>query len=62
MPTHLMMIHPSSGRTAAINAHLAHFECDEKSNEIPAVQALLRQLGLEQAVLTVDAMHCQKNL
>lgn len=39
---------------------LAHLECDEKSNEIPAVQALLRQLGLEQAVLTVDAMHCQK--
>jgi hypothetical protein len=38
---------------------LAHLECDEKSNEIPAVQALLRQLGLEQAVLTVDAMHCQ---
>jgi predicted transposase YbfD/YdcC len=31
-------------------------------NEIPAVQALLRQLGLEQALLTVDAMHCQKNV
>jgi hypothetical protein len=39
---------------------LAHLDCDEKSNEIPAVQALLRQLGLEQALLTVDAMHCQK--
>lgn len=41
---------------------LAHLECDEKSNEIPAVQALVRQLGLEQALLTVDAMHCQKNI
>ena len=41
---------------------LAHLDCDEKSNEIPAVQALLRQLGLEQALLTVDAMHCQKNI
>jgi hypothetical protein len=41
---------------------LAHLDCDEKSNEIPAVQALLRQLGLEQALLTVDSMHCQKNI
>lgn len=41
---------------------LAHLDCDEKSNEIPAVQALLRQLGLEQVLLTVDAMHCQKNI
>src|ERR1700756_3884859 len=37
---------------------LAHLDCDEKSNEIPAVQALLRQLGLEETLLTVDAMHC----
>jgi hypothetical protein len=41
---------------------LAHLDCDEKSNEIPAVQALLRQLGLEQALPTGDAMHCQKNI
>ena len=41
---------------------LAHLDCDEKSNEIPAVQALLRELGLVEAVLTVDAMHCQKKL
>jgi hypothetical protein len=41
---------------------LAHLDFDEKSNEIPAVQALLRQLGLEQALLTVDPMHCQKNI
>jgi hypothetical protein len=41
---------------------LAHLDCDEKSSEIPAVQALLRQLGLEQALLTVDAMRRQKNL
>lgn len=40
---------------------LAHLDCDEKSNEIPAVQALLRELGLVEALLTVDAMHCQKN-
>ena len=39
---------------------LAHLDCDDKSNEIPAVQALLGQLGLAQALVTVDAMHCQK--
>ena len=39
---------------------LAHLECDDKSNEIPAVQALLGELGLSGAVATVDAMHCQK--
>jgi DDE_Tnp_1-associated len=39
---------------------LAHLECDEKSNEIPAVQSLLGTLGLTGAVVTVDAMHCQK--
>jgi DNA-binding transcriptional LysR family regulator len=30
-----------------VTAQPATLECDEKSNEIPAVQALLRQLGLE---------------
>lgn len=33
---------------------------DEKSNEIPAVQELLKVLDLEGAVVTADAMHCQK--
>jgi DDE_Tnp_1-associated len=40
---------------------LAHLDCDGKSNEIPAVQTLLGALGLTGAVVTVDAMHCQKN-
>jgi hypothetical protein len=40
---------------------LAHLDCDDKSNEIPAVQTLLGALGLTGAVVTVDAMHCQKN-
>ena len=32
----------------------------DKSNEIPAVQQLINQLDLEGAVVTADAMHCQK--
>ena len=32
----------------------------EKSNEIPAVQELIRLLDLEGAIVTTDAMHCQR--
>jgi DDE_Tnp_1-associated len=41
---------------------LAHEIIDEKSNEIPAAQALIRAMGLSGRVFTCDAMHCQKNL
>lgn len=41
---------------------LAHEVIDEKSNEIPAAQALIAALGLSGRVFTLDAMHCQKNL
>jgi hypothetical protein len=41
---------------------LAHVEIDEKSNEIPAVQKLLEELGVAGHTVTCDALHCQKNL
>ncbi len=41
---------------------LAHEVIDEKSNEIPAAQALIAAMGLSGRVFTLDAMHCQKNL
>jgi hypothetical protein len=41
---------------------LAHVEIAEKSNEIPAAQALLAELGVAPgAIVTLDALHCQKN-
>jgi hypothetical protein len=40
---------------------LGHLEVDEKSNEIPAAQAMIEALGLEGRLFTLDAMHCQKN-
>jgi hypothetical protein len=40
---------------------LGHIEVDDKSNEIPAVKRLIGELGLAGCVVTVDAMHCQKN-
>ena len=42
---------------------LAHADIAEKSNEIPAAQALLAELGLASgAIVTLDALHCQKNI
>lgn len=41
---------------------LAQTQIDEKSNEIPAAQQMIRELGLSGVVITADAMHCQKNL
>jgi hypothetical protein len=41
---------------------LAHTEIDDKSNEIPAAQQMIRELGLSGVMFTADAMHCQKNL
>jgi len=39
---------------------LGHIEIDEKSNEIPAAQKLLRELNIADHIITLDAMHCQK--
>jgi hypothetical protein len=41
---------------------LAHIEIDDKSNEIPAAQKLLSELKLDGQIVTLDAMHCQKNI
>ena len=40
---------------------LAQKEVDDKSNEIPALIELLDSLKLENCVITMDAMHTQKN-
>ena len=40
---------------------LAHVDIAEKSNEIPAAQTLLAELGIASgAIVTLDALHCQK--
>ena len=42
---------------------LAHVDIAGKSNEIPAAQVLLAELGIAPgAIVTLDAMHCQKNI
>lgn len=39
---------------------LAHADIDDKSNEIPAAQRMIAELGLEEVLFTADAMNCQK--
>ncbi len=42
---------------------LAHVDIVERSNEIPAAQTLLAELGVgDGAIVTLDALHCQKNI
>jgi len=42
---------------------LAHVDIAGRSNEVPAAQTLLAELGLAPgAIVTLDALHCQKNI
>lgn len=41
---------------------LAQTKVEDKSNEIPALLELLNSLKLENCVITVDALHTQKNV
>lgn len=41
---------------------LGQVATDEKSNEITAIPVLLEQLDLKKAVVTIDAMGCQKDI
>jgi predicted transposase YbfD/YdcC len=51
--------------SAWANAHrlvLGQLKVDDKSNEITAIPALLRMLELAGAIVTIDAMGCQKEI
>ena len=48
------------GLTHRLHLTVAQLPIQEKSNEIPAFQPLLRQLPLEGSLITADAMHCQQ--
>lgn len=53
-------LHSVSAWACGLRLCLGLTSVDEKSNEIPAVRELLKILDLEGAVVTADAMHCQK--
>jgi hypothetical protein len=41
---------------------LGHSKIDAKTNEIPVLPELIKELGLGNKIFTMDAMHCQKKL
>lgn len=53
-------LHSVSAWACGLRLCLGLNSVDCKSNEIPAVQDLIDMLDLQGAVVTVDAMHCQK--
>ena len=53
-------LHSVSAWICGLRMCLGLKSVDDKSNEIPAVQELIAMLDLEGAVVTADAMHCQK--
>lgn len=45
-----------------VSVVLGQVACQEKSNEITAIPALLKILDLEGCIVTIDAMGCQKEI
>ena len=55
-------IHMVSAWATENKLSLGHVVVDEKSNEITAIPALLRLLDVSGALVTIDAMGCQKEI
>lgn len=56
------MLHSVSAWSVANNVMLGQVAADEKSNEITAIPELLKSLQLKGALVTIDAMGCQKEI
>ena len=56
------MLHSVSAWSVANNVMLGQQAVDEKSNEITAIPLLLKTLQLKGAIITIDAMGCQKEI
>jgi predicted transposase YbfD/YdcC len=55
-------VHMMSAFAAKARVVLTQHPCDGKSNEITAIPDLLSFLELKGAIITIDAMGCQKNI
>lgn len=53
-------LHLVSAYATEVGVMLAQQRCEEKSNEITAIKALLPSLALKGAIVTIDAMGCQR--
>jgi predicted transposase YbfD/YdcC len=55
-------LHPVHAWATANHLLLGQVAVDEKSNEITAIPKLLEMLGISGAIVTIDAMGCQKEI
>lgn len=55
-------LHVVSAWSCANGLSLGQLKVDEKSNEITAIPELIKRLMLEGAIVTIDAMGCQKDI
>lgn len=53
-------LHIVSAQISELGIMLAQRSVDGKSNEIPAVQELLKELNIKGSVIVADALNCQK--
>ena len=60
MKNHEKPMHIITALLADESVSLGQITVESKSNEIPAVRELIELLNVKGAVLTMDAMHCQK--
>lgn len=58
----LRALHQVSAYAAECGLTLGQRTCEEKSNEITAIEELLPALALEGAIVTIDAMGCQTTI
>ncbi len=58
--SHKSALHSVSAWVCGLKMCIALKSVEDKSNEIPAVQQLIDMLDLAGAVVTADAMHCQR--
>jgi predicted transposase YbfD/YdcC len=54
-------LHVVSAQIAEYGLTIGQVAVNNKSNEIPAAQALIRMLSVEGALVVADALNCQKN-
>ena len=58
----LKALHVLSAYSCANGLSLGQMKVDGKTNEITVIPELLKQLAIEDAIITIDAMGCQKDI
>lgn len=60
MSSYSKPLHIISAQISELGLTLAQRSADDKGNEIPAVQELLKELNIKEHIVVADALNCQK--